>query len=98
MLAREGFVIGDNERLDPAMVMELLEQREELAAMRAEGKLDRVEALCAMMRARRREALDTVKAKFASGPDYPAIKQQLILLRYIERYLQECDAALDEDS
>jgi molecular chaperone HscB len=98
MLAREGFVIGDNERLDPAMVMELLEQREELAAMRAAGKLDRVEALCATMRARRREALDTVKTKFASEPDYPAIKQQLILLRYIERYLEECDAALDEDS
>jgi hypothetical protein len=24
-----------------------------------------------------------------------AIKQQLILLRYVERYLEECDAALD---
>src|SRR5262245_30940613 len=31
LLAREGVTIGDNERIDPALVMELLEQREQLA-------------------------------------------------------------------
>ena len=98
LLAREGFVIGDNERLDPAMVMELLEQREELALQRERGNYAEVERLCEAMRSRRRATLDEVKAKFAATPpDYAAIKQQLILLRYIERYLEECDAALDED-
>ena len=98
LLAREGIVIGDNERLDPTLVMELLEQREELALHRERGDLAEVERLCTAMRARRRDTLDTVKAKFAdTPPDFPAIKQQLILLRYIERYLEECDAALDED-
>ncbi len=98
LLAQHGHVIGDNERLDPTMVMELLEQREELALQRERGNLVEVERLCGAMRSRRREVLDTVKAKFAAAPpDYPAIKQQLILLRYVERYLDECDAALDED-
>lgn len=98
LLAREGIVIGDNERLDPALVMELLEQREELAEHRARGNLAEVERLCDAMRARKRATLDDLKTKFAAAsPDYPAIKQQLILLRYVERYLEECDAALDQD-
>lgn len=98
LLAREGIVIGDNERLDPALVMALLEQREELAIQRERGNLAEVERLCGEMRERRKQTLEVVRAKFAqSPPDYAAIKQQLILLRYIERYLDECDAALDED-
>ena len=104
LLRREGLVIADNERLDPMLVMELLEQREELQLQRERGNLAEVEKLCTAMRERRRQTLDTVKAKFA-GLDSAAdrasvlsdIKQQLILLRYIERYLDECDAALDED-
>jgi molecular chaperone HscB len=97
LLAREGMVIGDNERIDPALVMELLEEREELAVQRQKGNLAKVEELCEVMRARRRAALDTVKAKFAAQPpELAEIKQQLILLRYIERYLEECDAALEE--
>jgi molecular chaperone HscB len=106
LLAREGLVIGDNERLDPALVMGLLEEREVLAEARHGGDLARVEELCAAMRARRRGALDRVRGLFA-GAEATAgearaavlveIKQQLILLRYIERYLEECDAALDED-
>ena len=98
LLARAGHVIADNERLDPTLVMELLEQREELQLQRQANNLVEVERLCAAMRTRRRTTLDTVKAGFAHAPpDYPAIKQQLILLRYIERYLEECDAALDEE-
>jgi molecular chaperone HscB len=105
LLAREGLVIGDNERLDAGLVMELLEQREELALQRERGNLAEVERLCASMRTRRRAALDEVKAKFSETERATAevrdarlhdIKQQLILLRYIERYLEECDAALDE--
>jgi molecular chaperone HscB len=95
LLAQQGFTIADNERLDPMLVMELLEQREELALQRQRGNLAEVERLCEAMRARRRAALDEVKAKF-DVPDYAAIKQQLIMLRYIERYLEECDAALEE--
>ncbi|HSK03592.1 MAG TPA: iron-sulfur cluster co-chaperone HscB C-terminal domain-containing protein [Kofleriaceae bacterium] len=122
LLAREGITIGDNERIDPELVMALLEEREQLAEARGAGELREVERLAAAMRARRREALDRVAALFAaaegsagdarssaaraSSPSAPpdaraqhlaGIKQQLILLRYVDRYLEECDAALDED-
>ena len=128
LLAREGITIGDNERIDPALVMELLEEREVLAEVRQRGDLAQIEVLCSGMRTRRRAALAEVKARFADviassgSPDRTAepaaegsaadpvarggrdragslmqIKRQLILLRYVERYLEECNAALDED-
>jgi molecular chaperone HscB len=104
LLAQEGVTIGDNERIDPALVMELLEEREILAAARQQGELREVERLQKSMRERRRGALDRVKALFAeldAGGEratlLAATKQQLILLRYVDRYLEECDSALDED-
>jgi molecular chaperone HscB len=106
LLGREGLTIGDNERLDPAQVMSLLEEREELAEARGREDLPEVERLQAAMRKRRRDTLDRVKALFcdvesvtgdARAAALTAIKSQLILLRYVERYLEECDTALDED-
>jgi hypothetical protein len=50
------------------------------------------------MKARRKAAFAQIKALFASrDPDLAAIKGQLILLRYVERYLEECDSALDDE-
>lgn len=95
LLARAGVTIGDNERLDPAFLMEILELREELAGARAAGELARVEQLQGAMQARRAEALAALPGLFAAG-DLATIKHRLIVLRYIHRYLEECDAALDE--
>jgi len=106
LLAREGVAIGDNERIDPELVMALLEEREQLAEARQQGELREVERMAAAMRARRRAALERVAALFAAAEgsagaaraeQLAQIKRQLILLRYVERYLEECDAALDED-
>lgn len=96
LLARAGVTIGDNERLEPAFLMEILELREELAEARVAGELARVEQLQGAMKARRAEALGALPALFAAE-DLAAIKHRLIVLRYIHRYLEECDAALDED-
>ena len=96
LLARAGVAIGDNERLEPAFLMEILELREELAEARAAGKLDRVGELQATMKARRADAIGVLPQLFAAN-DLAAIKHRLIVLRYIHRYLEECDAALDED-
>jgi molecular chaperone HscB len=96
LLARAGVTIGDNERLDPAFLMEILELREELAEARAAGNTELVARLQAVMQQRRAGALDALPQLFAAG-DLAAIKDRLILLRYINRYLEECDAALDED-
>ncbi|HEY0190297.1 MAG TPA: Fe-S protein assembly co-chaperone HscB [Kofleriaceae bacterium] len=96
LLARAGVIIGDHERLDPTFLMEILELREELAEARAAKQLDRVGALQAAMAARRQASLDALPALFARA-DHAEIKQRLIALRYIHRYLEECDAALDEE-
>ncbi len=94
LLARAGLAIGDNERLDPTQIMEVLEAREELAASR--GDAAKVEKLQAGMQERRRAAVEQLSALFAAN-DHEGVKRVLINLRYIDRYLEECDAALSED-
>ena len=49
------------------------------------------------MAARRAAAVARLRAAVRSRTTSPAIKEQLILLRYLDRYLEECDAALDEE-
>ncbi len=96
LLARAGVTIGDNERLDPSFLMEILELREELAEARVAKRTSEVEALQGKMAARRKAAVGTLPGLFESH-DLPAIKEQLIVLRYLDRYLDECDAALDQE-
>ena len=96
LLERAGVTIGDNERLAPGFLMEILELREELAEARVAGKLDVVGEKQAAMAARRRGVLDALPGLFASN-DLAAIKERLIVLRYLDRYLEECDAALDAE-
>jgi molecular chaperone HscB len=94
MLARAGVSIGDNEQLDPAFLMEILELREELSEKRQDHAV--VTKLQREMRSRRNAAVATLEGLFAAN-DLAAIKTQLIVLRYLDRYLEECDATLDED-
>jgi molecular chaperone HscB len=96
LLARAGVSIGDNEQLDPTFLMEILELREELAEARVAKRTSDIEKLCGVMKQRRKAAIDSLTTLFANN-DLAAIKVQLILLRYIDRYLEECDSALDED-
>lgn len=96
MLEREGVTIGDNERIDPTIVMRVLEAREELAEARAAGERGRLEELRCAMQDQRAEAIAELSGHFAAH-SLGEIKRVLISLRYIDRYLEECDAALDED-
>lgn len=116
LLAKVGGQIGDNERLSPAFLMEILELREELAEVRHSKtrppaqKTAELERLARSMKARRQAELDKLGPLFArveasagaGSAGEPAaveeIKQTLIALRYLDRYLEECDAALDSDS
>jgi molecular chaperone HscB len=96
LLARAGVTIGANERLDGTFLMEILELREELAVARQAGHLDQVGRLQGAMATRRTSVLAQLPALFAAA-DLAAIKAQLIVLRYLDRYLEECDAALDAE-
>jgi molecular chaperone HscB len=96
MLQLAGVKIGDNEQLDPTFLMEILELREELAEARVAKRNSEIEKLFGVMKDRRKTSIESL-AKLFEANDLSAIKVQLILLRYIDRYLEECDAALDED-
>jgi molecular chaperone HscB len=113
LLTRYGGSIGDNERLDPRFLQEILELREELADARHAGQLDAVTRLQGAMMARRKAAISALPPLFLQLAAHPkampetipdampdalvAIKHHLIVLRYLDRYLEECDAALDPD-
>src|SRR5262245_14323073 len=88
LLARAGVTIGDNEKLDPAFLMEILELREELAEARVAKRTPEVERLRGVMAERRRDAVDRLAGLFAQG-ELSQIKEQLILMRYLDRYLEE---------
>lgn len=96
LLARAGVTIGDNEQLDPEFLMEIFELREQLAAARVAKQTAEVERLSKVMKERKQASLDVLPRLFEHN-DLAAIKDELILLRYIDRYLEECDAILDED-
>jgi len=96
LLAQAGVTIGDNERLDPAALMPILEERELLADAIGAKHLAEVGRLQAAMQATRARELERVRDGFARG-DLAVVKHALILLRYVERYLEACDAALDEE-
>ena len=93
LLARAGVTIGDNEQLRPEVLLELMEQREELAAAKEPQVIARLRG---QMAARRRAVVESLAKLFAGG-DLRAIKDQLMQVRYMDRYIEHCDAALDED-
>jgi molecular chaperone HscB len=96
LLERAGVTIGDNERLEPEMIMQVLELREELGEARSGKDLAAVERLQGQMKQRREQALNELGELFAAN-DTMGAKRVLIALRYIDRYLEECDVALDEE-
>ena len=95
LLARRGVTIGDNERVDdPEMLMTFLERREELAEAKAAKDLPKLERLCAAMKTVEQTLVAGLGAQFAAG-DLAAVKATLIELRYVGRYLEECEYALE---
>jgi len=103
LLGRHGLRIGDNERIaDHEFLMKILSLREELSEARSQARTDEVARLERSMKAHHKELVAALGRGFATveagDPSaLPAVKQTLIELRYVDRYLQECDAALDED-
>jgi molecular chaperone HscB len=97
LLARHGVTIGDNERIaDHDFLMKILALREELAEARAAGRAEEVAGLERAMQQHHRELVAALAPAFAAGA-LERVKQTLIELRYVDRYLAECEAALDED-
>lgn len=107
LLASVGIVIGEHERLDAAMLTEVLSWREELADATAAGALAAVSALERGMKQKEAALLAALATSMEAGEaaaakgdlaardgHFAAAKQTLIVLRYVARYLEECDAAI----
>jgi len=75
---------------------ELLELGWELRRARQAGRTEGVAAKQAAMVTRRRAVLAELPPLFRAA-DLPALKERLIVLRYLDRYLEECNAALDDE-
>ena len=104
LLARRGITIGGNEQLDPGFLMEVLEAREELAEAQAASDQAAIARLEDAMLDRREAAHAEIARLFerVEGPGagdveshLAEIKRQLILLRYVDRYLEATDGDLD---
>jgi molecular chaperone HscB len=77
----------------PALLMEVMELREELAEARAAGDHGRVGAMAGTVRGRREKALRAVGSVFAQrNPDLEAITRDLVAVRYYDRFLEEVAA------
>ena len=95
LLVRAGLAIGDREQLDPAFLMEILDLRESLSEATARAELPEVARLQGEMVARRKALLADLTTHATAGA-WPLAKRVLISLRYVDRYLEACDVALED--
>jgi molecular chaperone HscB len=96
---RPSSVNGKDQRVkvDPSLLMEMMELNEQLADARADDDHERVKALAAEVAARRAEARRTVDAGFSAyeSGDRAAlnrIAQALIAMRYHARFFEQVEA------
>ncbi len=104
LLVRAGVTIAANEQLEPRFLMEVMELREELQEVVQSGDRARLDKLEEAMLDRRDQSLERIAGHFAElaaggdrEPVLAAVKNDVILLRYINRYIEEFDYLDDED-
>lgn len=92
---------SQEEQADPEFLMEIMELREDLGRASSEKDVARIEALSDQVRSAQEKAMKRLSEHFdraLGGEDdvLPAISQQLGILRYYQRFLEEADALLDD--
>jgi molecular chaperone HscB len=101
LLKLGGIDVADEQKgaegVDPAFLMEMMEQREALADARADGQVARLTALASAMRERRDAAMVAVGGGFAAGK-LAEVARELVALRYYDRFLAEIDSAEEKVS
>ncbi|HKA92076.1 MAG TPA: Fe-S protein assembly co-chaperone HscB [Haliangiales bacterium] len=86
LLEIHGRKLGQNESVDQAFLMEILELREALAEAQAEGDAPRIQALGGDIGGRRAAAL-TALGEALDAERWDDAKRELVLLRYFDRFL-----------
>jgi molecular chaperone HscB len=98
LLASQGIEIGETREPQPtpALLMEMMEIREELSEARAKRDLDAVTALGDRMRAREKRVVADLSGGFATadgdGESLAKLLPSLGELRYVRRFFEELDA------
>lgn len=92
---------GRRVKIDPALLLELLEEREALAEAKAAGDRDKIGALRAAAEARRAETLAKIERDFLRFDEgdrsvVDGLARALIELRYCDKLLAEVEAILEE--
>ncbi|HEY3500460.1 MAG TPA: Fe-S protein assembly co-chaperone HscB [Polyangiaceae bacterium] len=99
LLARRGYLVSESGRapVSPALLMEVMERREALAAARGARDLARVRQLAGGVRAREAELTAVLARSFSTEPaDFARIEALLGELRYHRRFLDEAGAIEDD--
>jgi len=82
---------------EPALLMRVMEQREQLSAARRAGERQRIESLLARAAEETEDATERMADAFAEDPiPIEEVLKLLGELRYLQRLEQEAGAALDE--
>lgn len=89
-------------KVDPAMLMELLEEREALSDAKAARDHDKIRAMQADAEARRAKTMQRLDADFVTYEAgdravLPRLAEALIELRYADRFLAEVEAIFEEN-
>jgi molecular chaperone HscB len=94
LLANKGVAVGETvePKPTPALLMEMLEVREELADASRARDLARLARLGARMHEREQRTLARLAEGFTRGDDLPALVPVLGELRYLRRFFEELSA------
>jgi molecular chaperone HscB len=102
LLASRGVAVGElgEPKAPPALLMEMMEMREELSEARRANDLDRIAKLADGMRDKERAVLSKLASGFEEARDdrskLEALLPLLGELRYLRRFFEELDAIEDE--
>jgi len=102
LLGHHGIEVGEQAepKPSPALLMEMMEAREELEAAKAKRDLDRIGKVTDEMRAREKDVLSKLSLGFERAQGDVAVLEQLVPLlgelRYVRRLFEELDAIEDE--
>ncbi len=102
LMRRGGVAIGETRepQASPALLMEMMEVREELAEIHQAKDLDQLAAMTERMQSRKGDVLDKLRQGFAhANGDVDELNKLLGLLgelRYLHRFFEEL-AAIEED-
>jgi molecular chaperone HscB len=101
LLRHHGLVINEQTepKASPVLLMEMMEAREELGALRAKGDAAQLAAWRVQQERRRDTVCEALADRFAVlsvGGDVAPVRDKLVELRYLQRLIEETRNAEDD--